>query len=155
MAELLLTVDQTAKRLQLHPVSVRRQLQSGRLRGIKRGKLWRIPESALTETTPENPQNPTNKEIQRRLAALEAIGQDLPQNRAKPLDLSGSRGEVYGFNQNKMIEPDPVIEAYKKDVDRTLLVENLRRSVSQRVQNLLAMQRFVESVRHNRTQLTP
>ena len=32
------------------------------------------------------------------------------------------------------LEIDPVIEAYKKDVDRTLLIENLRRSVDQRVQ---------------------
>jgi hypothetical protein len=30
------------------------------------------------------------------------------------------------------IEPDPVIEAYKKDVDRTLLRENLRRTPAER-----------------------
>lgn len=52
MPEILLTVDQAAERLQVHPTSVRRQLQSGRLRGIKRGKLWRVPESALMESTP-------------------------------------------------------------------------------------------------------
>jgi hypothetical protein len=28
--------------------------------------------------------------------------------------------------------PDPVIEAYKEDVDRTLLRENLKRSVEER-----------------------
>jgi hypothetical protein len=28
---------------------------------------------------------------------------------------------------------DPVIEAYKKDIDRTLLIENLRRSVPERL----------------------
>lgn len=48
--ELLLTVEQTAQRLQLHPDTVRRQLVRGALRGVKRGKVWRIPESALTET---------------------------------------------------------------------------------------------------------
>ena len=32
--------------------------------------------------------------------------------------------------QRPPIEPDPVIEAYKKDVDRTLLRENLKRSVT-------------------------
>jgi hypothetical protein len=31
------------------------------------------------------------------------------------------------------LDPDPVIEAYKKDVDRTLLRENLTLSVDQRV----------------------
>jgi hypothetical protein len=30
------------------------------------------------------------------------------------------------------VEPDPVIEAYKKHIDRTLLRQNLRRSVSER-----------------------
>jgi excisionase family DNA binding protein len=52
MAEILLTVEQTAQRLQLAPLTVRRQLQRGSLRGIKRGRVWRIPESALTETVP-------------------------------------------------------------------------------------------------------
>ncbi len=52
MADTLLTIDQVATRLQIHPASVRRQLREGSLRGIKRGKLWRVPESALYEPTP-------------------------------------------------------------------------------------------------------
>ncbi|HEX8236375.1 MAG TPA: hypothetical protein VF600_10490 [Abditibacteriaceae bacterium] len=40
------------------------------------------------------------------------------------------------------LEVDPVIEAYEKDVDRTLLRENLRRSVAERSANFLAMARF-------------
>lgn len=44
-------------------------------------------------------------------------------------------------------EPDPVIEAYKKDVDRTLLRQNLRRSVAERLANLLALQRLAEEAR--------
>ncbi len=42
---------------------------------------------------------------------------------------------------------DPVIEAYKKDVDRTLLRENLRRSPEERVRNLMALQRMAEELR--------
>jgi hypothetical protein len=45
------------------------------------------------------------------------------------------------------IEPDPVIEAYKKDVDRTLIRENLRRSVEERLRDLMRMQRFAEDWR--------
>jgi hypothetical protein len=45
------------------------------------------------------------------------------------------------------LEPDPVVEAYKKDVDRTLLRENLRRTPEERSQNFLAMYRFAEEVR--------
>jgi excisionase family DNA binding protein len=53
MADMLLTIDQVAERLQIHPASVRRQLRGGLLRGVKRGKLWRVPESALYEPTPD------------------------------------------------------------------------------------------------------
>lgn len=52
--EMLLTIEQTAQRLQLHPETVRRQLVRGTLRGIKRGRSWRVPESALTESKFEN-----------------------------------------------------------------------------------------------------
>jgi hypothetical protein len=45
------------------------------------------------------------------------------------------------------LEPDPVVEAYKKDVDRTLLRENLRRTPEERCQNFLAMYRVAEEVR--------
>ena len=41
-------------------------------------------------------------------------------------------------------EPDPVVEAYKRDIDMTLLRENLRRSVDERVRNLMALQRLAE-----------
>ena len=44
-------------------------------------------------------------------------------------------------------EADPVVEAYKRDVDRTLLRENLRRSVTERVANLIALNRLAEEAR--------
>ena len=42
---------------------------------------------------------------------------------------------------------DPVIEAYKKDVDRTLLRENLKLTPSQRVEKLQAFMRAFASIR--------
>ena len=50
MTEQFLTIEQAAARLQVHPITVRRHLKSGILRGKKQGKLWRVPESALTES---------------------------------------------------------------------------------------------------------
>jgi hypothetical protein len=44
-------------------------------------------------------------------------------------------------------ELDPVIEAYKKDVDRTLLRENLKRSVEERLRDLMRLQRFADKWR--------
>lgn len=45
------------------------------------------------------------------------------------------------------LEPDPVIEAYKKGVDRTLLRENLKRTVEERLRDLMRLQRFSEEWR--------
>lgn len=42
---------------------------------------------------------------------------------------------------------DPVIELYKRDVDRTLLIEGLRRTLEQRFDALASMAEFVEELR--------
>jgi len=44
-------------------------------------------------------------------------------------------------------EPDPVIEAYKKGIDVTLIRENLRLTVDQRFQQLMKLQEFAEELR--------
>lgn len=45
------------------------------------------------------------------------------------------------------LQPDPVIEAYKKDVDRTLIQRNLKLTVEQRFLQLMDMQQFAEGLR--------
>jgi hypothetical protein len=45
------------------------------------------------------------------------------------------------------LEPDPVIERYKQDVDRTLIRANLQRTPEERLRNLMALQRFAEELR--------
>lgn len=45
------------------------------------------------------------------------------------------------------LEPDPVVEAYKRHIDRTLLRENLRRTVTERIANLIALQRLAVEAR--------
>jgi excisionase family DNA binding protein len=47
MPEAFYTVDEAAERLRMHPDTLRRQLRQGRIRSVRTGKLWRIPESAL------------------------------------------------------------------------------------------------------------
>ena len=46
--------------------------------------------------------------------------------------------------------PDPVIEAYKRDIDRTLIRENLKRSVTERFERLMELQRFAEELQRAR-----
>ena len=45
------------------------------------------------------------------------------------------------------LDLDPVIEAYKKDVDRTLLRENLKLTPEQRLRKLQQLVRFREECR--------
>lgn len=58
-------------------------------------------------------------------------------------------GPAYGLVPPipETIEPDPVIEAYKKDVDRTLLRENLKLTVEQRFRKMMEFGRFIEEFR--------
>jgi hypothetical protein len=43
--------------------------------------------------------------------------------------------------------PDPVIEAYQRDIDRTLLRENLKLTVEERFLKLMELQRFATELR--------
>ena len=45
---------------------------------------------------------------------------------------------------------DDIIELYKKDVDRTLLRENLELSVDQRVRKMISALRVADAVRQSR-----
>lgn len=45
------------------------------------------------------------------------------------------------------LPPDPVIDAYKRDIDRTLLRENLKLSVEERFLRLMELQRFATELR--------
>lgn len=43
--------------------------------------------------------------------------------------------------------PDPVIEAYKRAVDRTLVRRSLQRTVQERLEALMALQEFAAELR--------
>ncbi len=45
------------------------------------------------------------------------------------------------------LEPDPVIEAYKQHIDRTLLIENLKLTPTERLRKLMALQQFATALR--------
>jgi hypothetical protein len=46
-----------------------------------------------------------------------------------------------------VFEPDPTIEAYKRDVDRTLLRERLARTPAERADDLVELAKFAEELR--------
>jgi hypothetical protein len=44
-------------------------------------------------------------------------------------------------------DPDPVVEAYKKDIDRTLIRENLKLTVEERFRKAMALARFADELK--------
>ncbi|MDF0677063.1 MAG: hypothetical protein P0120_22410 [Nitrospira sp.] len=51
----------------------------------------------------------------------------------------------------RALQPDPVIEAYKRDIDRSLLRENLKLTVEQRFLKLCELQRLATELRKARS----
>lgn len=45
------------------------------------------------------------------------------------------------------MDPSPVIEAYKKDVDRTLLRENLKLTPEARIRKMISVLAFMEELK--------
>jgi hypothetical protein len=45
------------------------------------------------------------------------------------------------------VPPDPVIEAYKAGIDRTLLRESLKRTPEERLRKLMELQQVAEELR--------
>ncbi len=46
----------------------------------------------------------------------------------------------------KVMASNPIIELYKRDVDRTLIRENLKLSVTERFERMMAVGRFLEEL---------
>lgn len=63
---------------------------------------------------------------------------DVTASLARDLDTEEESGPVVA---------DPVVERYKRDVDRTLIRENLRRTPEERLNALAALQRLAEEAR--------
>jgi len=51
------------------------------------------------------------------------------------------------FETDTVLPPDPVIEFYKKKIDRDLIRENLQLTVEQRFEKLMRLQKLAEQLR--------
>ena len=69
------------------------------------------------------------------------------RNMANHRDEPSSRTSVESTNPAPADYIDPVVEAYKKDVDRTLLRENLKLTVQQRFEKLESFVQFARELR--------
>lgn len=55
--EKMYSVEEAAAIIGIHPVTLRKWLPLGKVRGVKVGRVWRIPESALEEMAKSGTQN--------------------------------------------------------------------------------------------------
>lgn len=89
----------------------------------------------------------TQRQLARRAATSQSAVARLERGQASPTLVTLRRlAAAAGFDLRITLVPrtplEPVIEAYKRDIDRTLLRENLRKSVDERLRALEALQRF-------------
>jgi len=63
-------------------------------------------------------------------------------------------GVALGYSRNTVVDRgaselpvDPVVEAYKRHIDRSLIRENLKLSVEARLERLVALQQFADELR--------
>lgn len=75
MSARLLTVAEAAEVLRIHPDTLREHLRAGRIRGIKVGAHWRVPED-VGEVPPREPTVPRRREPRGELAKIAREIQD-------------------------------------------------------------------------------
>lgn len=92
--EMLLTVEQAAQRLQLAPFTVREHLKSGKLRGLKRGRVWRVPESALMEETKNSELSETQQRYERALKLIAEFQQEMQHKPKRVLGINDAATEI-------------------------------------------------------------
>jgi len=85
--------------------------------------------------------NLTQRELAERVGTSQSAIASLERGATNPTvetlaRCANAAGFVLRVTLEPLIPPDPVIERYKRDVDRTLLRENLRKSVDERLRTL-------------------
>lgn len=62
-------------------------------------------------------------------------------------EMRAAGAEIVDSSQPKTVVSDPVVQAYKKDVDRTILRDNLQLSVTERFERLMSLQQLADALR--------
>ena len=93
----------------------------------------------------------TQRQLADRAGTSQPAIARLEQGRASPTIATLERlAAAAGFTLRVSLAPkppiDPVVELYKRDVDRTLLRENLRKSVDERLKSLAELQELGNEV---------
>jgi transcriptional regulator with XRE-family HTH domain len=94
----------------------------------------------------------SQRELAQRAGTSQPAIARLEQGRASPTLATLQRlARAAGFELRLELVPrplgDPVVDAYKRDIDRTLLRENLKKTADQRIRSLAKQQDFMREVR--------
>lgn len=94
----------------------------------------------------------SQRELAERAGTTQAVVSRVESGEASPsVDMVRRLVNAAGYELRLECVPrriaDPVVEAYKPGVDRTMLIANLRRSPRERFDTLLSMQAFSAGVR--------
>jgi transcriptional regulator with XRE-family HTH domain len=102
----------------------------------------------------------TQRQLAARAETTQALVARVERGQANPtVDTLQRLFAAAGFDVDFVVHPrtgsDQVIESYKRDVDRTLVRENLRKDPADRVATLAAMARFHDEARRARGSKRP
>lgn len=91
----------------------------------------------------------TQRELARRAGTAQSVVARIERGTTSPTvdtlrRLLAAAGCTLQLSAGPALAPDPVIERYKQDVDRTLLRENLRKTPDQRIRAMLEILAFNE-----------
>lgn len=94
----------------------------------------------------------TQRDLARRARTAQSVVARIERGQTSPTIATLSRLiAATGFALDVRLLPvrtsDPVIEAYKRGIDRSLLRENLKKSVDERVKSLQALARLASETR--------
>lgn len=116
-----------------------------------RARRWSFRRSSARRSILPIP--PDERPGVRRTRPIGACGlhlRTLPTTARQAGTSGGTSGGAYCKAVTSSRESDPVVEAYKKDVDRTLIRENLKLSVEERLAKMISVLGFVDEVRRSK-----
>lgn len=95
----------------------------------------------------------TQRALAERAHTTQAVVARIESGSSEPsLEMLKRLAAAGGFELAVTLAPervsDPVVDAYKPGVDKTLLISNLRKSPRERFEALLSARRFILKVRH-------
>lgn len=122
MDEKILTADQVAQILQVHPFTVLKFIKQGKLRASKLGRVYRIRESDVTKFLDEQEAAAASKS--RKTTPKEAETQTVPEKNPKtlPPESKPKKGSSKKADQNLMEAeetlPEPAPESFVPSVSK-------------------------------------